>query len=72
MIEFSLNDPVKDLNQAHDMNAHSNIWMCDLLILNYIPWFNFICQSRSLFYIRPELKHLEQELKSSGSLYSGS
>lgn len=71
MIEFSLNDPIRGLNQAHDTNAHSNIWMCDLLILNYISWFNFMCQS-SLFYIRPELKHLEQELKSSGSLYSGS
>lgn len=62
MIEFLPNDLTLGLNQAHDMNAHSSIWMYDLLILNYIWWFNFICPSISLFYIRPELKHLEQEL----------
>lgn len=50
---------------VHDMNAPSNIWMHDLLILNHIWWFNFFCQSVFffLFYIRPKLKHLEQELK---------
>lgn len=29
MIEFSPNDLTLGLNQAHDMNAHSSVWMYD-------------------------------------------
>lgn len=66
MMEFLLNDPIKGLNRACDMNVHSNLGMHDLVTLRYVvisfhlPKFFFVF----CFNIRPGWKPLEQELVS--------